>query len=323
MLRRSFLVPGSATAIVGALCPSALGQPAEQFPSKPITLIMLWPAGSSVDVWHRALAEAAGKHLGQPVVVENKAGATGTAAPAVMAATAKPDGYTISHIPPAVYRLPFVQKTSYDPERDFTYIISLYGTFMGTYVRSDSPFRALKDMIEFARQNPEKLTYSSPGVGSAAHIGMEEIAKREGVKWTHVPFTQGFEAALLGGHVMAMTTGPIWWPHTEAGTMRLLALWTEKRSPRLPDVPTLPELGYEFIEIPPFGLAGPKGMDPAIVKKLHDAFKLASQDSKVLELQGRYGFADRYMDSQSFRQFVSGLVVREKALVERYGLAKK
>ena len=322
MLRRSFLTIISATALTGALNPSAFGQSAD-FPTRPVTLIIPWPAGGSVDAYHRALAEAATKHLGQPVVVENRAGATGTAAPAAMAATAKPDGYTISHIPPAVYRMPFVQKVSYDPVRDFTYIISLIGTFMGTYVRSDSPFKSLKDMIEFARQNPGKMTYSSPGVGSVAHIGMEEIAKREGVRWTHVPFRQGHEAALLGGHVMAMTTAPIWWPHTEAGTMRVLALWTEKRSPRLPDVPTLPELGYELIEIPPFALAGPKGMDPVIVKKLHDAFKLASQDPKVLEFQRRYDFTESYMDSSSFTQFVSGLVPREKAFVERYGLARK
>jgi tripartite-type tricarboxylate transporter receptor subunit TctC len=322
MLRRSVITIISALALTGALAPPVFGQSAN-FPTKPVTLIIPWPAGGSVDVYHRALAEAAGKHLGQPVIVENKAGATGTAAPAAMAATAKPDGYTISHIPPPVYRLPFVQKASYDSERDFTYIISLIGTYMGTYVRSDSPFKSLKDMIEFARQNPERLTYSSPGVGSVAHIGMEEIAKREGVKWTHVPFTQGHEAALLGGHVMAMTTAPIWWPHTEAGTMRVLALWTEKRSPRLPDVPTLPELGHSLIEIPPLGIAGPKGMDPGIVRKLHDAFKLASQDPKVVEFQRRYDFTDRYMDSSSFAQFVSGLVVREKAFVERYGLARK
>ena len=105
--------------------------------------------------------------------------------------------------------------------------------------------------------------------------------------------------------------------------MRVLALWTKKRNPRLPDVPTLAELGYPLIEVPPFGLAGPKGMDAAIVKKLHDAFKLASKDPKVLEIQNRIGFTDRYMDSETFTRFVPEQVQREKALIVKFDLAHK
>ena len=115
MRRREFLKTAGAAGAAAALPLPALAQGAADFPNKPITLIMSWPAGTGIDMWHRAMAEAAGKILGQPVIVDNRTGASGTAGPAQMAANAKPDGYTISHIPITVFRFPFMQKTPYDP----------------------------------------------------------------------------------------------------------------------------------------------------------------------------------------------------------------
>ncbi len=303
--------------------PPAGAQGAKDFPTKPITLIVPWGAGSGIDLWHRALAEAAGKILGQPVVVDNKAGASGTAGPATMAGTAKPDGYTISHIPITVHRFPSMQKVSFDPIKDFTYIIHMSGFLFGVYVNTDSPFKTFKDMIDFARANPGKLTYGSPGAGTSLHIGMEQIARHEGITWTQVPFVQGVDSALLGGHVMAVANGNNWWPHTDAGAMRVLCLWSAVRHPRLPDVPTLKELGYPFVFDSPFGLAGPKGINPAIVQKLHDAFKLAMDDPKARELQKRYDYVDRYMDTATYTKFVTDLVADQKVVLEQIGLARK
>ncbi len=320
------LAIGAMTVALAAIAPtSSLAQGAKDFPSKPVTLIMSWPAGTGIDLWHRAMAEAAGKILGQPVVVENRTGGSGTIGPAGMAATAKPDGYTISHIPITIFRLPFMQKASWDPLKDFTYIIHQSGFMFGTVVKADSPFKSLKDMIDYARANPGKVTYGTPGAGTSLHIGMEQIALKEGIKWTMVPFKGGPEthAAVLGGHVMAAAEGQGWWPHVESGQERVLAIWTERRHPRLPGTPTLKELGYPFIFDSPFGLAGPKGMDPEIVKKLHDAFKAAMDDPKAQEVQKRYDYASRYMDSATYTSFVAEQVAEQKDAIEKLGLAKK
>ena len=323
MHRRDFLKSAGAGLAAAAVPAAVAAQSAAEFPNKPITLILPWGPGTALDIWHRGLAEAAGKILGQPVIVDNKAGASGTAAPAAMAATAKPDGYTVSHIPITVFRFPAMQKVTYDPVRDFTYIIHTSGFLFGTYVRSDSPFKSMKDMIEFARANPGKLTYGTAGAGTSLHIGMEQIALRESIKWTHVPFTQGLDTNLLGGHIMAAANSSTWWSQFEAGNIRVLCVWTQKRHPRLPDVPTLNELGLPFVFDSPFGIAGPRNMDPAVVKKLHDAFKLAMEDPKAAELQKRGDYESRYMDSATYAKFAAEQVAEQKLIIEKLGLAKK
>lgn len=300
-MHRSRILKNATAAIVftgiaiGGLAPvvltsSAMSQEVAKFPEKPITLILPLPAGSAIDIWNRALAEAASKSLGQPIVVDNRAGGTGTAAPAAMAATAKPDGYTISMIGTSLFRFPFMQKTTYDPLRDFTYIINLTGVTWGVVVRADSPFKTFDDLIVFARTNPGKLTYATLGTGSSAHLGMEQIAHQAGVKLTHVPFKGGPEswAALEGGHVMAVADPTGWAPMVNAGKFRLLVLWTAERNSRWPTVPTLKEAGFNFVIDTPVGLAGPKGMDPAVVKRLHEAFKGALDDPRVVELAKTY-----------------------------------
>ena len=323
MHRRDVLKYGAAVAAAGAVPEPARAQSAADFPIRPITLIVPWGAGTGIDLWHRTLAEAASKILGQPVIVDNKAGASGTAAPATMAATAKPDGYTISHIPVTMFRFPAMQKVTYDPLKDFSYIIHLSGFLFGTYVRGDSPFKTMRELIDFARANPGKVTYGSPGAGTSLHIGMEQIAQREGIKWTHVPFTQGLDPNLLGGHIMVAANSSTWWPHLEGGGMRVLCVWTEQRNSRLPDVPTLQELGMPFVFDSPFGIAGPKGMDAAVVNKLHDAFRLAMADPKAAEMQKRYDYPDRYMDSATYAKFAAEQVAEQKATIEKLGLAKK
>ena len=272
---------------------------------------------------HRAICDAAGRILGQPVVLENKAGGSGTAAPATMAATAKPDGHTISHIPITIFRFPFMQKVTYDPLKDFTYIIHQSGFLFGTYTRTESPFKTWKDMIDFAKENPGRLTYGTAGAGTSLHIGMEQIALTLGLKFTHVPQVQGLDAQVLGGHVMVGANSAQWWPFTDAGQMRVLAVWTENRNPRLPDTPTLKELGLPFVFDSPFGIAGPKGMDPAVVKKLHDAFKEAMQDPRALEVQKKFDFPTRYMDSAAYAKFVAEQVAEQKVTLEKLGLARK
>jgi tripartite-type tricarboxylate transporter receptor subunit TctC len=298
---------------------------AQQFPTKPITLICPWPAGGSTDISMRALAEAASKHLGQQVVVDNKAGASGTLGPAAMAATAKPDGYTIAQIPITIFRLPMMQKTAFDPLRDSSYIIHLTGYTFGVTTKADGPFKKWSDVVEYAKANPGKVTYATPGSGTSLHIGMEQIAAHSGVQFTQVPFKGGAEtgAAVLGGHTMLQADSTGWRPLVDAGQLRLLNIWTGQRSPSYPDVPTLKELGYPFVFDSPFGFAGPKGMDPAVIKVLHDAFKNALEEKAVIDTLTKFDMVPRYMDTEAYRKFVGEIIEQERAALGKIGLLKK
>jgi tripartite-type tricarboxylate transporter receptor subunit TctC len=169
------------------------------------------------------------------------------------------------------------------------------------------------------------VTYGTPGAGSSLHIGMEQIAAKAGIRLTHVPFKGGPEtnAAVLGGHTTLQADSTGWKPLVDAGQLRLLAIWTAERSKNWPDAPTLKELGYPFVFDSPFGIAGPKGMNPAVVEKLHDAFEKAIEDKAVVEAMAKYDMVPRYLDTASYRKSVEEFVVNEKAALEKIGLAKK
>lgn len=321
--RRKVMRLGAASVAASALPLPAIAQ--SKFPSKPITLLMGWPPGSGPDVWHRSLADAMTRILGQPVVVENKAGASGTLAPAHMAANAKPDGYTISHIPITVIRLPIMKKVTWDPLKDFSWIVHMSGFQFVTAVRADSPFKTMKELTDWAKANPGKLTYGSPGSGTSLHIGMELIAKHVGAQFTHVPFKGSIEsvAAVEGGHVMAMAGGSEAYPMIQAGNLRALAAWTDKRLESLPNVPTLTEVGLPFVFDSPYGMAGPKGMEPEIVKILHDAIKKAMEDPKTIDVRKKFNMQDRYMDTATYAKFQTDLVEKETKYLKEIGLANK
>lgn len=315
----------AAIVLAAAVVSFASGAFAQAYPEKPITLIVPWPAGGSTDIAMRTIAEGASKHLGQPIVIDNKPGAAGTLGPAIMAATAKPDGYTVAQIPITVMRLPLMEKTTWDALKDFTYIVHLTGYTFGITTKADGQFKSWAEVVEYAKANPGKVTYGTPGAGSSLHIGMEQIAAKAGIQLTHVPFKGGPEtnAAVLGGHTTLQADSTGWKPLVDAGQLRLLAIWTAVRSKNWPDAPTLKELGYPFVFDSPFGIAGPKGMNPAIVEKLHDAFKKAIEDKAVVEAMAKYDMVPRYLDTPSYRKSVEEFVVNEKAALEKIGLAKK
>jgi len=273
----------------------------------------------------RAISEAAGRQLGQPIVIDNKPGASGTLGPAVVAATAKPDGYTLAQMPITVMRLPLMQKVSWDARKDFTYVVHLTGYTFGITAKADGPFKSWQDVVAFAKENPGKLTYATPGTGTSLHIGMEQIAARAGIQLTHVPFKGGAEtnAAVLGGHTSLQADSTGWKPLVEGGQLRLLAIWTAERSKVWPDTPTLKELGYPFVFDSPFGIAGPKGMDPEVVRKLHDAFKKALEEGAVIEMMAKYDMVPRYLDTEGYRKAVEEVIASEQAALEKIGLAKK
>ena len=317
--RRALLAAGASIAV---LAPLGAAQ-AQSFPSKPITLIVPWPAGGSTDRHHRVLAELASKHLGQNIIVENKPGAGGTLGPSGMALTAKPDGYTIAQFPMGMLRLPHMQKVSWDPIKDFTFIMGVSGYTFGFVVKSDSPYKTFKDFIEAARKDPEKLDYGSTGNGTSPHLLIEELAINANVKLTHIPFKGNADLmqALLGGHVMSASDASGWDKFVDAGQMRLLATFGAQRTKRWPEIPTAKDLGYNVVSESPYGLVGPKGMDPAVVKAIHDAFKKAMDEPKHHEVLAQLNQAAWYRTGEQYKQWAIETYAKDKKLIERLGLA--
>jgi tripartite-type tricarboxylate transporter receptor subunit TctC len=294
------------------------------YPSKPVTVVIPTAASVSGDILMRTFGDAVGKHLGQPIVVDNKPGGSGALA-ASLVASARPDGYTLLNITIPIYRVPFIQKTPYDPVKDFTPIVLLGGYTLGGVVRADGPFKEWRDVLEFAKANPGRFTYTTVGPQTTNAIAMETMARHSDVQFTHVPGKGGGEgiSAVLGGHVHAMVESPAWAALVASGEMRLLFLLNLERSKKWPNVPTIRELGYEYTFDSPYGLVGPKGLDPAIVKKVHDAFKKAYDDPKVIETYDKFDFVRRYMGTEQYAKFIPKLAADERAAMERLGLARK
>ena len=286
---------------------------------RPLTLIVPLAAGSSVDVILRALAAAAEKRLGQPIVVENKPGAGTTLAPSQMAA-AKPDGYTICQLGLPVLRAPALRKTTYDPSTDFTYIIGVVQLVFGLVVRRDAPWWTLADLFDAARRSPGTITYGTPGVGSDTHVAMELIARQQGIRWVHVPFASGDVTALLGGHIHAVASGSVWAPQVNSGELRLLATFGTRRTDYWPSVPTLTEVSVDVVMEGTYGLVGPKGMDTAIVATLHDSFKAAMHQPSFAAAVANFHQEAHYLSSLEFRAFALGQIEKQKRLVEEIGL---
>jgi tripartite-type tricarboxylate transporter receptor subunit TctC len=318
--RRRFVQAALASSAAVAL--PALAQPG--FPARPIKLICPWPAGGSTDAVMRSIADSAAKALGGQMIVENKPGASGMLGPNELV-SAKPDGYTLSQLTIGVARLPHMQKMQFDPLRDFTYVACLTGYTFGIVVKSDSPIKSVKDLVEYAKANPGQFTFGSPGNGTTPHLAVEEFAFKAGIKLQHVPFkgvAEGMQS-LLGGHIMSHSDSTGWASHVDAGTMRLLATYGSKRTRRWPNVPTLQELGYETLADSPFGIGGPRNMDPAVTRKLHDAFRKTLEDPAVLATFEKYDQSVIYMNSEDYAKYIREQYAREKAIIDKLGLSYK
>ena len=303
--------------LAGAVSIAMPAMAQSNFPSRPIKLICPWPAGGSTDAVMRAIAESASRILNNPVITENKGGAGGMLGPNELV-SAKPDGYTLSQLPMGILRIPHMQKTLFDPLADFTYVACLTGYTFGIVVRSDSPIKSIKDLVDYAKANPGKFTYGSTGNGTTPHLAVEEFAMKAGIKLQHVPFKGNAEGmqAILGGHIMSHSDATGWGSHVEAGTCRLLATYGSKRTKRWPNIPTLNELGYDTVSDSPFGVGAPKGMDPAITRKLHDTFKATLEDPKVLASFEKYDQSVIYMNTEDYTKYARETFPKEKKLIQ-------
>ena len=297
---------------------------AQVYPNKPIRLVIPQAPGGGSDTLGRFIAQKLGEALGQQVIADNKPGAAGMLG-ANELVNAKPDGHTLSQLPHGVFRVPHMQKVQFDTLKDFTWIACLTGYTFGLVVPADSPIKSIKDLVDFAKANPEKFAYGSTGIGTSPHLAVEEFAQRAGIKLTHVPFKGNADnmQAILGGHTMAASDATGWAPHVESGRLRLLATYGSKRTRRWPQVPTLDELGYKTVSDSPFGVCGPKGMEPAVVRTLHDAFRKTLDDPAVLAVFEKFDQSVIYMNTEAYTKFSRETFETEKATIERLGLAAK
>ena len=299
---------------------SALGQ---AFPSRTITLVCPWPPGGSTDTHLRKFAEVASKYVGQNIVVENKPGGGGMLGPGVMAKTQKPDGYTLSQLPVGAFRIPHMQKVDWDPLKDFTYIIGLTGYTFGLVVKSDTQFKTLKEVIDYAKANPGKFSYGSTGTGTSPHLLIEELGGKVGAQFLHVPFKGNADStqAILGGHVMAQSDATGWARHVEAGTFRLLVTFGEQRTKW--NAPTAKELGIDIVSYSPYGIVAPKGMDPKLTRQLHDAFRKTLDDPEHLKVLQQFDQVYWYKSSEDYAKWAAATFTEERATIERLGLLAK
>ncbi len=296
----------------------------EKYPSKPINFVIGYPAGGSTDVCARPLAQAAGKILGQPIVVVNKPGGASAVAVAGLK-NEKPDGYTIGILPSGAVLSQHMRKVPYDSAVDFTPIMQYAVYVYGLVVRTESPWKTFNEFIDYAKANPGKIRYSTAGPGTPQHLVMERLALIEKIKWTHVPFEGGGPAvsALLGGHVEAISQTTEWKKHVESGRLRLLATYGEKRLEDFSTVPTLLELGYDITAPSLICIIGPKGLPPQIVETLHGAFKKAMEDPDFIKISSQMDQPLFYRSPQDLAKYLVKMNEEVGTLIRNLGLRKE
>ena len=317
--RRQWLLGAAGTA--GAALLPAHPALAADYPERPISFICPWPAGGTADQTMRALCQAAARVLGQAIMVENKAGASGMLGTKAMAG-ARPDGYTIGQIPISVTRFSQLGSVALDPLKDFTFLARTSGQTFGIAAAAGSRFKTLADLVAYAKANPGKLSYAHAGVGGATHVGMEEFALAAGIRLYHVPYKGGAEAlqAVLGGHVDLLADSSSWAPHVEAGKLALLATWGEQRTARFKDTPTLKELGYNVVVDAPNGIGAPKGLEPAVSRKLREAFRQAVASAEFKQACDKIDAPLLYLDGPDYERYVAQVYSRETELIDKLRL---
>jgi tripartite-type tricarboxylate transporter receptor subunit TctC len=253
------------------------------------------------------------------MVPDNKPGASASLS-GVALKDAKPDGYTLGQIHTGSFRAALMaDKPPYDPLTDFTYIIQLSGSVHGIVVRADGPWKTFEEFVAEAKAKPGKLTYGTFGQASIQNLVMVDLQQRLGIELTHVPYKGGSDLynGLLGGQIDAIADASGWIPLVQAGKFRLLVVWGSKRLPLFPDVRTLQDAGIDLVVNSPYGVCGPRGMDPAVVKKIHDAMKDALFDEATQAVMATYNMPTLYLGTADYDK-----AAREQDKIERASLKR-
>jgi tripartite-type tricarboxylate transporter receptor subunit TctC len=269
-----------------------------RFPTRPIRLLVGFPPGNILDAPLRTLADEARSLLHEPIVLEYRPGAGGVL-PALSLNQAPADGHTLAVLTSGLFRSPYHEQFKGDPVTDLSYIIGLSGWVFGLVVPASSPFRTVADYVAHARTHPGELSFATPGQGSVPHLVMEELARRAGVRFNHIPHKGTAEALrnLAGGHVQSSADASGWIPQVASGQLRLLCVFGDRRLPIFPEVPTLRESGYDIADTAPWGLVAPKDTPAEVVAMDGAAFR---------ELLSRYGMEPAYMGPEAYREWAAG-----------------
>jgi tripartite-type tricarboxylate transporter receptor subunit TctC len=304
----------------------ALATPAaaqQDYPNRPIRLIIPFPAGGSNDIVGRALAAQMSERLGKQIVVDNRSGAGGVVG-SEAASKATPDGYTILVISIAHSVNPWLYKLPYDPIKAFT-PIGIMGTGTNVLtVHPSLPVKTLKEFLELARSKPGEVSYASAGVGTFQHLGAELFQLDAKVKLMHVPFRGGGPALVdvLGGHNKVMFSSLVQAvPHIKSGRLRALGTGGKERVPALAEFPTISEAGlpgYEALNW--WGLIAPAGVPPAIIAKLHEALEKAQESPEIQAQFEKEGAATRKMSSADFGTFIESEMKKWERVVKEGGI---
>ena len=291
----------------------------DPFPSRPITLVLPFPAGGSFDPIFRTLAEAAAKDLGQPVVLQHKPGAGGVTGTATLATLNEADGYTIAVMHNSVIRAPLVQKVNWDPLRDFTYLIGLAGLTTGIVVAADAPWKSLPELLADAKKRPGTISWGNVGAISINRIYGERLARMNGTKLNMVPFKGGGEAftAVIGRH-LDVYGDPGFGPQVQGGKVRLLATFTSQRLNRY-DAPTVKELGHDLVIESPVGLVAPKNLDPMIAARLAAAFRKAAADPAYLNQLEQYDMQPNVIGGEAYAAYAKLQFERDAKMLADIG----
>ncbi|WP_028999515.1 Bug family tripartite tricarboxylate transporter substrate binding protein [Azohydromonas australica] len=297
------------------------GAHAQSWPSKPVTLVVPFPAGGSTDMIARTLGAKLQEKLGSTFVVENKPGAGGTLGAAAVKRAA-PDGYTllVSSLGPFVIGPHLIKNTAYDALKDFDYITVAVQAPNVLTVPGTSPHKSFADVLAYLKANPGKMTFASAGNGTSDHLTAELFWQATKTSAAHVPYKGGAPAIqdLIGGQVdatfMNINTGL---PNYKAGKLRPLAITSDKRSPLLPDVPTLAELGFKDVTVYSWqAFAAPKGLPADVKAKLRDTLVAGLNDSAVKPRLQELGFEIVGNTPEQFTAFQAAEFQRWKKVIE-------
>jgi tripartite-type tricarboxylate transporter receptor subunit TctC len=297
----------------------------EAYPSKPITLVVPFPPGGVADIVARPAADALGRVLGAPVVIENKAGAGGGIGMAYVA-KAKPDGYTLLLALSSISILPEADKIIGRPPMyqldQLVPIARLTADPTVLAVRADSPWKTLQEFVADAKKRPGAISYGSSGNYGTMHVPMEMFASDAGIKLLHVPYTGAGPAVvgLLGGNIDAVASGPSTViQHVKAGTVRVLASWGDHRLVSLPDVPTLSESGFNAVFFQWSGLFAPAGTPAPVLAKLRDAARITASDPRFVAALTTVETPVQYLDAPELQRFWDADAQKLGAVVRRVG----
>jgi len=288
------------------------------YPEMAVTFIHGFPGGVT-EITSRSLAEAAKKYFPKPIVVVCRPGAAGTIGAAEVIQS-KPDGYTIGLGPVAVLTVqPHRTKLPYGSPDDYTPIMKLVNIPLCLSVKSTAPWKTIQEFIAYAKANPGKLRVGHPGIGTIPHLDIELLKMTAKIDFISVPFAGGGESvpALVGGHIDAVSQHPgDVLPQVQAGNVRVIGVFEEKRNPLFPDVQTFREAGYDITLAVYYTVIGPKGLPPHIVSTLHDAFKKSMGDPAFIKPIEAGGLIISYEGPEATKKRLMGDYERNKKFID-------